>query len=425
MDRTNLSRSDHDHVPWQSGPQTRGTLNIIWSCLAVIIMSTYTVLHLNVPSVTRRKLKWMILAFLFPEFIFAYAVIELKMALDDYIKMGKHEKEYFSMGWFDAAALEPPPETTNNYHPASCTTTKLPVWSLTHCYYVNMGGIVTKRHDGENVCVQGYEIASPRLQFTQEAMSKIELSKGDIQDRSKADVFVRILWIWQLGRLLIELCVRAAKALPITQLEIIATSFAVLTFTTVLIQTHKPQNICQPYRVELSNVPENTPELKVDSLTWRFIASPASFRRSFNSYHRITNDNFRPGESMEHLFSIMLITSTTLFGAIHIAAWAFQFPTLVEAWIWRSCSLAGICIPLFVVLVTYLLHLRMVNAKGHVKACQTARENAIVHRVFQFGSIVVYFSTRLLMITIAFASFRSAPRGIYQETWAGFLPAIQ
>lgn len=33
-----------------SAPNVRGTLDILWSCLATIIACTYTVLHLNIPE---------------------------------------------------------------------------------------------------------------------------------------------------------------------------------------------------------------------------------------------------------------------------------------------------------------------------------------------------------------------------------------
>jgi hypothetical protein len=33
-----------------SAPYVRGTLDILWSCLATIIACTYTVLHLNIPK---------------------------------------------------------------------------------------------------------------------------------------------------------------------------------------------------------------------------------------------------------------------------------------------------------------------------------------------------------------------------------------
>lgn len=37
----------YDYV---QGPNTRGSLQIVWSCLATLIACTYTVLHLNVPE---------------------------------------------------------------------------------------------------------------------------------------------------------------------------------------------------------------------------------------------------------------------------------------------------------------------------------------------------------------------------------------
>lgn len=37
---------------WVDQPNYRGTLNIIWSCLLVILTSTWTVLHVNLPAQT-------------------------------------------------------------------------------------------------------------------------------------------------------------------------------------------------------------------------------------------------------------------------------------------------------------------------------------------------------------------------------------
>jgi hypothetical protein len=33
-----------------SGPNVRSTFDIVWSCLSVIILSTWSILHLNVPE---------------------------------------------------------------------------------------------------------------------------------------------------------------------------------------------------------------------------------------------------------------------------------------------------------------------------------------------------------------------------------------
>ena len=64
-------------VGWKAGPTQRGSLMLIYGCLSTIFASTWTVLHLNVPAPidgawTRglRKIKWMAITILFPEFIF-------------------------------------------------------------------------------------------------------------------------------------------------------------------------------------------------------------------------------------------------------------------------------------------------------------------------------------------------------------------
>lgn len=79
-----------DVVGWVSGPTERGTLALVWSCVITIFACTWTVLHLNVPgrkdtslTVTLRKLKWMVINILFPEFVFSKAVCDLRLALQE------------------------------------------------------------------------------------------------------------------------------------------------------------------------------------------------------------------------------------------------------------------------------------------------------------------------------------------------------
>ncbi|KAJ0108339.1 hypothetical protein J7T55_005316 [Diaporthe amygdali] len=86
-------------VGWVPGPTERGTLTLLWSCVITIFACTWTVLHLNVPgrldtslTVALRKLKWMAINILFPEFVFSKAVCDLRLALqelrefDDYLR---------------------------------------------------------------------------------------------------------------------------------------------------------------------------------------------------------------------------------------------------------------------------------------------------------------------------------------------------
>lgn len=76
-------------VKFFSAPKIRGTLNIVWSCLSILLLCTYKILHLNVPvqSIPRNskerayrscfrfldKIWWMLLSLVAPEFIIAKA----------------------------------------------------------------------------------------------------------------------------------------------------------------------------------------------------------------------------------------------------------------------------------------------------------------------------------------------------------------
>ncbi|KAH0433896.1 hypothetical protein CcaCcLH18_05648 [Colletotrichum camelliae] len=92
--------STPDLVGWTSGPETRGTLTLVWSCVITIFACTWTVLHLNVPgrdegplTIVLRKIKWMTINIIFPEFIFAKAVCDLRLALEELREFDENVRE--------------------------------------------------------------------------------------------------------------------------------------------------------------------------------------------------------------------------------------------------------------------------------------------------------------------------------------------
>jgi hypothetical protein len=62
--------------PWVSNPSTRGTSDILWSCLATLTLCVYTAIHLNVPPPAEghwafylRKTRWVAMAVFAPEIV--------------------------------------------------------------------------------------------------------------------------------------------------------------------------------------------------------------------------------------------------------------------------------------------------------------------------------------------------------------------
>ena len=115
-------------VKYVTGPNIRGTLQILWSSLTALLLCTWTVQHLNVPqqstpttarqSWTRRiyrfvdKLKWLFISLLVPEFLIGKAFTDLYSAK-------QHLPAYEATAKKDGV-----------------------LWSLSHCFLANMGGFV-------------------------------------------------------------------------------------------------------------------------------------------------------------------------------------------------------------------------------------------------------------------------------------------
>lgn len=119
-----------DGVGFVSSPNTRGTLDILWTCLSVLLICTWSILHLNVPMQSTPngkaqkylrsahrlfwKLMWMMANVIAPEWPFG-------KAWADYLSVSSVEKRFEEL------------KEEDQVH-----------WSRTHCYFANMGGIAIK-----------------------------------------------------------------------------------------------------------------------------------------------------------------------------------------------------------------------------------------------------------------------------------------
>jgi hypothetical protein len=58
---TNSSTTKHaptDRVGWVSTPPGRSTMNIVWSCVSILLVCTYKCLHFNIPSFEEKRAGW-------------------------------------------------------------------------------------------------------------------------------------------------------------------------------------------------------------------------------------------------------------------------------------------------------------------------------------------------------------------------------
>ncbi|KAJ7130489.1 hypothetical protein C8R44DRAFT_613590 [Mycena epipterygia] len=107
----------------------------------------------------------------------------------------------------------------------------------------------------------------------------------------------------------------------------------------------------------------------------------------------------------------------TIFGAIHCAAWNADFPSTIEMWMWRSCSLMVAAIP---------AALGLVGALG-VSTLGTAFEDTLkaIMAIIVMVSILLYPIARLFLITIPFTSLRALLPGAFIDVdWSVYIPHL-
>lgn len=411
-----------------------------------VFACTWSVMHLNVPgpnddTTTKfaRKVKWMIINLLFPEFIFSKAVCDLRLAIEDWHRFKSdldqapsyttskslqltanephgHEPGYPRTetsipGWKAAQlptvirffkklknfintilssmlskGLKLPKwptvkrflkrtKSVINRLSLSSTLSKFwewleapwkekareshdikekQQWTLQHSYYSQMGGLrfrpslegdehmfpasfLTSRGTGDQPGKGG---------LTENPLMYLVLAKEDIQDKSKTDWVTKGIAILQVTRIILNVILRDAIGLPITQMEIATIAFAVMAVFIYLVNWWKPQGVSRSttllftkYNAEY----HGGVGARGQSMVHR-IFGPKTPVDWIKYRDRVPNDFVSLQGDIPLLYYLMA-GSSLVFGGLHCLAWKTVFPTIVEMWCWRASSLVTAALP--------------------------------------------------------------------------------
>ena len=139
---------------WVSQPEQRGTIDIIWSCLATLFVCVWVMLHLNVPAqddgnwtLFVRRTRWLTLAVLAPELVMLFA-------------SGQWASAKQSMGEMKALGYER--------------------WSMVHAFYADSGGFVLQARDSHP-----FPVTAKQIQYliTSKYMDMPSITRAEIGDK--------------------------------------------------------------------------------------------------------------------------------------------------------------------------------------------------------------------------------------------------
>ena len=246
--------SDDQPVGWQAGSGSRGTWAILSNCLSTIFACTWSIQHLNVPGEPKvdgkwargfRSCKWMVVNILFPEFIVFRAACEFFMAIQALKIMDKNGKVVAYPWWYRprlslsslvqqlshlwrrlrkmlSLSHGHDGQDSEDQKSAGCHNEKPagpPEWTLTHCFFANMGGIYYKNGNSQ------FPLTALQIAAEPNGFDSPEMQEEHSQDRSKRDWFAKGIAVLQFLQLILSLMVRRTQRLDFSQLETITLGF--------------------------------------------------------------------------------------------------------------------------------------------------------------------------------------------------------
>lgn len=336
MSKTSTAPLDVDNIRsgWVSGPDGRGTFDIISSCTFTIFVCSWSVLCLNVPAqnenqwkVLRRKCYLTGLGILGPEFL-------LQISLGQWIAARASVKQYHRSGFSD--------------------------WSMMHAFFANMGGIVLQPHDWK-----AFPVDAEQLHYLIERsyVAYPKIDKRSIEDKNKVEPLLRVISVVQILWFLCHALARVCQGLAVTTIEVTTVAFIFCTLGTYFLWFHKPADIRTPLYIHLrpgisitdillqagdraQRPYSRTPLDFVSKREW-FCSQWWSFGMNIlRKLHIVFAPRVRPIDRIPNdLHSVIPPRAVAILGAmdliyaaIHVSAWNTHFASSTERFLWRLSS---------------------------------------------------------------------------------------
>ncbi|KAK1227817.1 hypothetical protein PQX77_009166 [Marasmius sp. AFHP31] len=253
-------------TPSSSG-ETRTTASIVWSCLSMVILCTWTSVRPNVPCVPRSghwalvywdKAKIFFIAFIAPELIVLWSTRQ-------FIAARKMAKEYQKYGWTITHAFFAIMGGFALYDSEGNFLFHL--WDKRFCKHFkdgnNWDGFSKQQRKLEELLPHGRDQSYSSLLEYCVANKMITMTEEEIENLGHADILAKTITILQTLHFITTCIARGVNGLAITELEFFTLGFAALNLVNYSFWWHKPLGVRFPVRVMDRPKPISTDQLSV------------------------------------------------------------------------------------------------------------------------------------------------------------------
>ncbi|KAG2343490.1 hypothetical protein BDR05DRAFT_1059679 [Suillus weaverae] len=311
-------------------------------------------------------------------------------------------------------------------HPSTPRPAEFKGWSVTHGFFVWMGGFMLYVNGKPRATLTSDEL---RHFVNVETVDMPVISEAEIKDRSKGDGLSKSIALLQLAWFVIQLVARYVQNLPITLLEIDTLAIVILTCFAYGLWWKKPKDVGCPYIVhwkaqnqpgQLTYDTEKFHSLGVgclDRLIYPFtslMGIGASISPRAARFRRVPSLG---GYSISyHATSVRLIGcfSGMVFGAVHCLGWNYLFQRPTEHMLWRAASLGIASAPALLFLyIEYWIGWKNSRVGQYIIVCA-----ALIISL-------IYVAARVTLIVLIMLSLRSLPLDAYDTVaWTQFIPHL-
>ncbi|KAK4102299.1 hypothetical protein N658DRAFT_506487 [Parathielavia hyrcaniae] len=330
---------------WMPSDNTRGSIDILWSCCITIVLCCWVSTYPNVPS---RNDKW------YHHLVDKLNLACLGLAGPDYllaIALGQLSSAWKSVRLFQRIS-----------HLSGGKE-----WTLVHGFFADMGGFLLASPDHDP-----FPVNSEQLHYlvTHGHVDYPDMSKAEIKALSKTDGLSKLIVLWQVLWFTVSELQRVREGLPMTTFELTALTFSVTMLVASICWYAKP-TIATPTTLhtkdertieDIRTAARNSTHPDLPSAWYRtpldFISPNRRFRLDVHFSHYVQISYWlrlpllsreikaRPWDRFPSIAFLaidpLLLTLGFVvvlgFSLSPLAAWNFHFPTEGERMAWRVCS---------------------------------------------------------------------------------------
>ncbi|KAL7803976.1 hypothetical protein V8C43DRAFT_311824 [Trichoderma afarasin] len=365
----NCTLPNETPVGFIQAPNIRTMMQIVWGCFSVILLCTWSILHLNVPPeltpktkwqwiyrklfLLFRKVYWMGVMLIAPEFLTTFttkkmlALGALESQETRLLEKGREDDKDYEFirlftrrrnRWLGGCEIPWKPLPTHMKH-AKKAKESLPEGSLR--WKIESIAALS----GNVWTLDSKQLAIARDRGIINKLPDIKLA--DVEDKNKSDALVKLLAILQVAWIVVQLCARVYSGLPFAPLELTTVAFSATAIILYSIEWEKPKDVNSPVYILATKhcVKYGDFEAIVNASPFPYMQLP--FLQTKHYYMPSVAAHGTDG-NMKHIdaeaFIVALVTVVS-FGGIHLFAWNLKFPTPVEGLLWKISAIITIACP--------------------------------------------------------------------------------